>query len=168
MQTLCWFETRWSIRPSGCGAFDCHRCCKRERLFRAATAKRAVQLRQHHGLHCGRAALGHRDQYGLRDNRRAVAVPGIGAVHRTDGTLDVAQTPAGDCIDPGLQLASVRFCEASPPIRRKVLADFQTRARNNPSCLRGWLGIIRSSQSNIYSPAGHGIDFAAFEGARPG
>ena len=73
---------------------------------------------------------------GLRDNRRAVAVPGIGTVHRTDGAFDVTQTPAGNRIDPGLQLASIRFCEASPPIRRKVLADLQTRAPNNPSYWR--------------------------------
>jgi hypothetical protein len=84
--------------------------------------------------------LGDGDQNGLRDNRRAVAVPGIGTVYRTGDTFGGAQTPAGDCIDPGLQLASVRFCEAPPPIRRKVFADFQTRARNNPSCSRQLYG----------------------------
>ena len=71
-------------------SFD-HRCGKIERLFRGATAAQAVQLRRHHGLHYGRTTLGHGDQYGLRDNRRAVAVPGIGTVHRTAGTFDVAE-----------------------------------------------------------------------------
>ena len=75
--------------------------------------------------------MGHGDQYCLRYDGRAIAVPRIGTVYWSSPTFNDTRTPMRDCVHPGLQLTPIRLGEAPSPIRRKFLADFQIRANND-------------------------------------